>query len=238
MKYYYIRNSLNKKVIGHYPQVKEVKYNCHVWNDPLFIDRFHFVKITVQPIVANAIIYAKAKLTDLIDSSSMGFTSKLLISDKLKSILESKRATGMQFFKSSVFRDGNEFEKFWVLHTYEFNMEYINFSKSKIIVRIKKKQGGTELKIVEVSSMEEFLKLTEFHKQKMEIVSIENICLNSDVKEDFFFIKTAGQYIVSEKLKEEIEEVGCTGIEFQPIELSFNEWTSLGGEREKIYGKT
>jgi hypothetical protein len=86
--------------------------------------------------------------------------------------------------------------------------------------------------------MEEFLKLTEFHKQKMEIVSIENICLNADVKKDFFFIKTAGQYIVSEKLKQEIEDAGCTGIEFQPIELSFNEWTILGGEREKIYGKT
>jgi hypothetical protein len=42
---------------------------------------------------------------------------------------------------------------------------------------------------------------------------------------------------VSEKLKQEIEDVGCTGIEFQPIELSYNERTAPGGEREKLYGK-
>ena len=44
-------------------------------------------------------------------------------------------------------------------------------------------------------------------------------------------------YYVSEKLKQEIEDAGCTGIEFQPVELSYNEWTAPGGEREKVYGK-
>ena len=38
--------------------------------------------------------------------------------------------------------------------------------------------------------------------------------------------------------KKEIEDAGCTGIEFQPIELSYNEWLMPGGEREKIYGKS
>ncbi|MEG2334861.1 hypothetical protein [Chryseobacterium sp.] len=31
------------------------------------------------------------------------------------------------------------------------------------------------------------------------------------------------QYLVSEKLKQEIEDAGCTGIEFQPSYLSLNE---------------
>ena len=44
------------------------------------------------------------------------------------------------------------------------------------------------------------------------------------------------KYVVSEKLKKEIEEANCTGIEFQPVELSITEWLH-GGEREKIYGK-
>jgi hypothetical protein len=44
-------------------------------------------------------------------------------------------------------------------------------------------------------------------------------------------------FYVSEKLKQEIEDAGCTDIEFQPIELSYNEWVVSGGEREKIYGK-
>ena len=31
--------------------------------------------------------------------------------------------------------------------------------------------------------------------------------------------------------------VGCTGIEFQPAHLSYNEWVARGGERDRIYGK-
>ena len=42
---------------------------------------------------------------------------------------------------------------------------------------------------------------------------------------------------VSEKLKIELEKNEITGIEFKPIEISFNEWYVSGGEREKIYGK-
>ena len=44
-----------------------------------------------------------------------------------------------------------------------------------------------------------------------------------------------GKYFISEKLKQEIEDAGCTGIEFQPSYLSLNEW--LHSEREKVYGK-
>ena len=64
--------------------------------------------------------------------------------------------------------------------------------------------------------------------------------MNSDFKEDFFvlnYIDGGIKYLVSEKLKQEIEEAGCTGIEFQPSELSYSEWTAPGGERERVYGK-
>jgi hypothetical protein len=56
----------------------------------------------------------------------------------------------------------------------------------------------------------------------------------------FFFallnVEGGVKYIVSEKGRREIEENNCTGIEFQPIELSLTEWLQ-GGEREKMYGK-
>ena len=45
------------------------------------------------------------------------------------------------------------------------------------------------------------------------------------------------QYLISDILKNEIEDAGCTGLEFQPLELSYNEWTAPGGERDKLYGK-
>ena len=51
------------------------------------------------------------------------------------------------------------------------------------------------------------------------------------------YVEGGIKYIVSEKLKIEIESAGCTGIEFQPIELSLDEWLMPRGEREKIYDK-
>jgi len=62
----------------------------------------------------------------------------------------------------------------------------------------------------------------------------------SIITEDFFalrYVSGGAGYYVSEKLKKEIETAGCTGIEFQPSELRYNEWLAPGGEREKIYGK-
>lgn len=49
-------------------------------------------------------------------------------------------------------------------------------------------------------------------------------------------IRVSYVYIVSEKLKKEIEDTGCKGIEFMPIEMKMTDWLQ-GGEREKIYGK-
>ena len=68
---------------------------------------------------------------------------------------------------------------------------------------------------------------------------ITRIVLNNTIDHDFFVLRHVEggvQYIVSEKLKNEIEDAGRTGIEFQPVELSYTEWLQ-GREREKIYGK-
>lgn len=45
MNYYSIQHSLNIKIMGHYPQVKEVLYHCDIWDDPRFIGQFHFEEI-------------------------------------------------------------------------------------------------------------------------------------------------------------------------------------------------
>ena len=89
--YYIINSSLNRKVIGIYPQAQKAHHNCHIWDEPRFIAHQYFDKIDFEPIVSNAILEKRAKLTDLISCPSIGFSSKLLISDKLKSILQKSR---------------------------------------------------------------------------------------------------------------------------------------------------
>jgi hypothetical protein len=117
-------------------------------------------------------------------------------------------------------------------------MEFVDFVKCIVNVRVRKKEGGTELIKIQVNTLEEFLSAIDFHKEKMEIVTIDKIFLKNQANEDFFMLINGVKMIVSERLKKEIEDAGCTGIEFQPIELSLNEWLMPGGVREKVYGKS
>ena len=119
MKYFSINCSLNPKVLGHYPQVKDIKYNCHVWDEPSFIEHFHFSKIDFEPITANAVLFPSSKLTDLISIDGMGFTKKLLLSGKLKKCILEKRNKGLQFFSSNLIQKNEEIKDYWLLNSFE-----------------------------------------------------------------------------------------------------------------------
>lgn len=224
--------------MGHYPQVKDVVYHCSVWDEPLFIDRFHHEKITVEPIIANPILYSKSKLTDLIYLWNSGFSFTKLISSKLKNILEVKRKSGLQFIQCPIFKNDIRIIDYWLLNMYEFNMDAIDFSNSQCRVKLRKKEGGTQVETQNLSSLNDFNKAVDYYKEKNEFFYVDKIAIKSVFNEDFFMLKNVEggiKYVVSENLKREIEDDGCTGIEFMPLELSLNEW--LHGEREKVYGK-
>lgn len=239
MNYYIIRSSLNVKIIGHYPQVKEIKHNCHVWDDPNFVEHLHFKKADFDPITANAILYNKSKVTDLIDAVGMGFTKKLLVSGKLKNIILAYRQSCVQFFQSGIYYKNNLIEDYWILNVFEINMEAIDYEKSSFVFRKKKPEGGTYLEQVKINSFNDFekvlVKKEEFNYTQF---FIENVVLKKNITKDFFVllhVEGGVKYIVSEKLKKEIEDTRCTGIEFMPVEIKLSEWLQ-GGEREKIYG--
>jgi len=235
---------MNTKFVGKFFQAVSAVHNCNVWDEPKFIQHINFEKVDFEPITSNAILEKKAKLTDLISCPSIGFSLKLLVSGKFKDILEKNRKNGIQFFKAPIIQNNIMIEDYWILNFYEFNHEYIDFQNSKISYTRKaddyKTTYNTIKEYINLENLEQFeAKLLEAIT-KEETLSIEKLNLfNQNVNEDFFMIKYVfgGLYFVSEKLKQEIEDAGCTGIEFQPIELSYNEWTAPGGEREKIYGK-
>jgi len=239
MNFYSIQHSLNKKIMGNYPQVKEVIYYCDVDNEPLFIGNFYFEEIKVKPILANPVLYSKSKLTDLIYIWHVGFTYTKLISGKLKSILEKHKDNGLQFIQCRIFKDDVEYSDYWILNFFEANMEFIEIEKSVTLLRRRKPEGGTFLAELKFENLDEFNEklITEELEGKL---YFEKIRIEDKITKNFFslrFVEGGMKQIVSEKLKKEIEGAGCTGIEFQPVELSYNEWTMPGGEREKIYGK-
>ncbi|WP_294299545.1 hypothetical protein [uncultured Chryseobacterium sp.] len=240
MKYYLLKESIDLEIAGNFPQSTDAKHNCHVWDEPAFIEHHELTPIDFEPIVSNAILHNKAKLTDIISTSGMGFTRKLLVSGKLKNIIrDNVNNSNVQFFKSPILYKGQIIDDYWIIYCNKSFSEFIDLSKSIIKIRKRKPEGGTYLENISFENYYSF----EFYmiENKLEgKLFFSNICLFDNIDNEFFALKYVEggiQYFVSEKLKQKIDEAGCTGIEFQPSELSYNEWVAPGGEREKIYGK-
>lgn len=238
MKFYSIHSSLNSKVLGHYPQVEDIHYNCDIWDEPKFIEHTHFTRIDFEPITANAVLHDRSKITDLINVSGMGFTNKLLVSEKLKGIFESYRKTGLQFFKSNLIYKGKEIDNYWVLNFFEPDMHFINFNNSKIFLT---ENIFDKIRELEIKNLKDYLNMKEIIEEEgyPKGILIESFTLEDNIDEDFFFLTNVQggvSYIVSERIKQKMEQENCTGIELMPIEIHLSEWLQ-GGEREKLYGK-
>lgn len=240
MRYYAIRTSLNNKIAGTNPQSIHARHNCHIWDEPKFIDRVQFKRIDFEPITSNAIIEKKSKLTDLISSGGVGFTLKLLISGKLKKQLEKYALGKCQFFEAPVIFQDKSVKNYFIVNPYHFDLQNIDFENSTYLLKKKNKDRTRTTEIMESLSSDEFF---DFIDRKEEIgysqFFVENLKLKSEIKDSFFVLKHVEggvKYLVSENLKQEIEDAGCTGIEFMPAEMRLTDWLH-GGEREKIYGK-
>jgi hypothetical protein len=242
MNYFIIDNSINKKIVGKYPQAVDAEYSCDVWDDPRFIDdaAVSFKKVDFEPITAKAIMAKKAKLTDYMHIGVNGFTRKPIVSGKLKSILEITGNEGLQFHHSPVIYQGKEVEDYWVLNPFLFNMQSINFKRANVYLM------ESMFNIVErlnINTYEDYLKQKAIVEEKgfPFSIRIKDFQISEENVIDFLVIENVKggiNYLVSEKLKQHLEAESITGIEYQPLNLSSNEWLGPGGERERLYGKS
>ncbi|MEO6173616.1 MAG: DUF1629 domain-containing protein [Flavobacterium circumlabens] len=244
MQYYSIQHSLNKKIVGHSPQIKKIIHSCDIWEDSNFIDRFNYEEININPIISTPVLHSSSNATDLIDvRGEIGFLSKILIKSNLKSILEKKRTSGLQFFKSPVIYQEKIIDDYYILNMYETNNDLLDIKNCRIQYHKKaddyETTYNTNNEYLIFENFENFNSFLNIAITNNEFFFIDKISLKDGIKEDFFMLKNVQggtKYVVSEKLKKEIEEANCTGVEFQPVELSTKEWLH-DGEREKVYGK-
>jgi hypothetical protein len=238
MKYFAIENSLNEKIMGKIPQMKDCITHCHV-DDPNLIDNLYFKKIEGVPILYNAVLHANAKKTDLIETGGIGFSfGTIVISDKLKKIFDRFNVYGVQYFNTYIVQSNKENTKYFQTHFYDFPFQNIDFTKTSFLLKDRDIHRNVVSKEITFSNTEELLDFTDEIKYPS-IVEFKEITFNSEMNLDYFFLRffNANKGIVSENLKNEIERNNITGIEFRPIEISYNEWYGTGNEREKIYGK-
>lgn len=225
MTYYNIKNSLDDRQLGIGQQVKKTIHNCHI-KDPMFIDNWN-TEVSKKPICPDFQLEEKAKATDLINNyNSIGARNKLIISDRLKNIIENYRYKGLEFFQTFVFHKQESYN-YWITTPNHYQMEIIDYKKSEIWVM----KGGWK-KLEKTNNINSS---TIFFQKKQEYrngykndktphgLTIERVCFKKNIDLDFFSLIGANGYFVSERLKSSIEAENCTGIEFVPSEMSYEE---------------
>ena len=241
MKYYCIENCLNEKLMVKLPQIKEFIYHCNVDTDPNSIDKFIFEKIEIQPILSNVVLYANAKQTDFINTyGHVGFSTGNLISDKFKQLLENFNCYGFQFFKTYIVQKNEKVETYWQTNVYDFPYQYIDFEKTSFLFKDRDANKNMISKIMNFKDVVEF-KVFANQVRYPKWIFFKDIVFKQDMNLDFFalrYAEGAQKGIISEILKNELEKNEITGIEFRPIEISFQDWIKRDGPRDQIYGRS
>jgi hypothetical protein len=208
MKYYQLSHSTVKEEVGiTYPQSQTTRESLpidhpqHLWQQK--------AGILNNVALPEPVVHSDVKLSDLLSTTS---TWRLVMSSKLKVILEKYIKEGQcQFLEMKVHYLSEEYE-YWMLNPLQFNMEVIDFATSEIWLC---GAGNTKIREMEIKNLSDFEKNSQtFHMP--ERVSITSVSFVPDITLDFIQLRNAPcMFYVSETLRNELIKEGCTGISFR-----------------------
>lgn len=218
--FYRIGGSVDNKVIGNVnSQFQDATYGGDI-HSPYYLFQVFMKDVDLNKvIVPYPILNNGSKVTDLIEGTCYGNHSRLLISDKLKNIIERFSHSNLKFINTHITHKGIVYPNYWFTHPLAFQMEVINYGLSDIHER--DIEDYTHDKILKIKNFEDFkLKRNQYKLPKG--LTIKRLVLNSNNFDIIVLekVKAGISHYVSEKLKREIEVAGCTGIEFEPIEVA------------------
>ena len=211
MKYYQLSHSTVTEEVGvTYPQSQTareslpVNHPQHLWQQK--------AGILINVALPEPVVHPDAKLSDLLSTTA---TWRLVMSTKLKVILEKYIKEGQCQFLEMKVHYLSETYQYWMLNPLQFNMEVIDFGASEIW---RCGAGNTKIKKLEGNNITDF-ENTSHTFQMPERVSITSISFVSDITADFIQLRNApSMYYVSETLRNELIKEGCTGISFKDTE--------------------
>ena len=207
MKYYQLSHSTVEEEVGiTYPQSQTsreslaIDHPQHLWQQK--------AGILNNVVLPEPVVHPDAKLSDLLSSTS---TWRLVMSTKLKVILEKYVKEGQcQFLEMKVHYLSEEYE-YWMLNPLQFNMEVIDFGTSEIWLC---GAGNTKIRELEINNIADF-EISSHTFNMPERVSITSVSFVPNITSDFIQLRNAPSiFYVSETLRNELIKEGCTGISF------------------------
>lgn len=210
MQFFRISYSDDSNVIGAtFPQSQKANHpvsvddTLHLWN--------HSIGMSFRDaILPELIMHPKAKLTDLISSATTG--ARLVFSQKLKDLLDSSINISMGELRPIKVLHKKQVALYWIFNPIKYQVDLIDFDRSKIWLL----KSGVEVQQQFFINSRDFLdKVGNIHYPEQ--ILIKKLYINELANKDFFtlnYLNDGLGYFVSESLKDKIQNVGCTGIEF------------------------
>jgi len=213
MVYYKIHHSSVRKEVGVFPQVNEAFIPTTI-DDPKFINEFYYKKTPKDVLYPIPILRRGAKRTDLLSCSFQGLNTGLLVSNLLGNLIVNSSYYGIQFLETTLEDKQEKKFNYTIIHPYDSGYEYLDYTRSVFSIVSGFEKKITPIKIVNEQELRNISSQLPYGDN----IYIDNIVIQEIALADFFMLRSvfpAGRgYYISEKLKNQIENAGCTGIVF------------------------
>jgi hypothetical protein len=229
MKYYFIKNSIDRKVIGRqYPQSQDDVWPSFItdcFEDPRSFKKFHYRKAPPNVVVPDFVMRKSAKVTDFIIAASSKFP---IVSKKMVDIIDKQKSTNIQWLPTHLLWKGTKIDNYFVFNPLEFNYEILDLEKTKFNIQLDMlKFYPPVYKEFYPKSLDEILYYHEaiYNNSTPDRLVVFNPKIKDNLSGNVYFLISfyiqADLFycclIISEKVKQELEAAKCTG--FDLIEL-------------------
>jgi hypothetical protein len=213
MKSYRLRHTTDKKVIGKFPQFETGYFPVHSSDRRLMLNIF-FTEVNEQEVFAPVPKLVKgARLADF----SQGTATGSIISDRLRSLIETTMPVGLQFIPQKIIVENDEQEGFWLTNNFQFDYDVIDFPQTDISIMRDTWEVG---EVVRVNNKEQFLQLVESTKLPQSIRIFKPV-FKVDYPKDFFalrYVYHGFSFFCSEHFREKLEAEKVSGIRFMELD--------------------
>lgn len=224
MKYYRISDSIDVKEIGHDPQVQKTTWDGRPYDNGAFGTQGLFSAVHNNPAIPSIEFYKSAKTTSMISMEIIGVNLYLIIQENFLNFLMSYSESAFQTWKIQAKKKDLNYD-YYIFFLDNPKSDFINYEQSIFrLVKYDEKYNKIDLnKKIDVISDEDCIEKTRKYPSigvEKPFLDAKKVVVNiSKIKEHFFrssYNEMAGYY-VSEKLKNEIEKQGFTGMRFQEL---------------------
>jgi len=217
--FYQLKPTWDINIVGVDEPIIEVIHPCSV------DDKFHIAKSQYfEPLpndtkAPSLILDPKSNLLDLINlPSAPGLSSRLLVSKKLKDLIEEHNDKNLDYVPVKLFQRNEMVNGYFLIHPSYLCTDYLDPEKSKAGIF----SAIFRLGDIEINSIQEFNEKGDFYWQngyagkKIAYVKWDTVFLKKTAH--FLIINKIhknGLYHVSQQFKDSCEKEGITGINFE-----------------------